>query len=137
MRRIYHYSTKRRCFAARRKFASQISLRGVEICQDTRPSNQPSLYKIAIPDKVRERKYPWIYCCGATLSMGEGAAGAFITAFSYSESCHLILLIVCLGKDVRARGDLPRKSLCAATDNATIPDTLLIFPHMNQRYPTK
>ena len=64
----------------------QISLRGVEICQDTRPSNQPSLYKVEIPYKVRERKYPWIYCCGATLSMGEGAAGAFTLVLSYCES---------------------------------------------------
>ena len=33
--------------------------------------------------------------------------------------------------DERVRGDLPRKSLCAATDKATIPDMSLIFPHMN------
>ena len=39
--------------------------------------------------------------------------------------------------DERARGDLPRKSLCAATDIVTIPETLLIFPHMKQRHPTK
>ena len=32
--------------------------------------------------------------------------------------------------DERARGDLPRKSLCAAKDKVTIPDMLLIFPHM-------
>ena len=30
---------------------------------------------------------------------------------------------VCLGEDERARGDLPRKSLRAATDTVTIPDT--------------
>ena len=39
------------------KCDKQISLRGVEICYDTRPSNQPSLYKIVKPDKVRERNY--------------------------------------------------------------------------------
>ena len=39
--------------------------------------------------------------------------------------------------DERARGDLPHKSLCAAMDNATIPDTSLIFPHINYRYSAK
>ena len=37
--------------------------------------------------------------------------------------------------DERARGDLPRKSLCAATDIVTIPEKLLIFPYINYRYP--
>ena len=51
--------------------------------------------------------------------------------------CQKVICALKPRSDERARGDLPRKSLCAATDKATIPDTALIFPHMNQRYPTK
>ena len=107
-----------------RRFALQISLRGVEISNDIRPSNQSSLYKIAIPDKVRERKYPWIYCCGATLSMGEGAAGAFALFSLINTPLY-----------TRKKWKFARQiSLCGCRLCCDTRKVFIIYPHENFRY---
>ena len=90
------------------KCDKQISLRGVEICYNTRPSNQPSLYEIAIPDKVWERNYFYLHILNFNTSLlQEGKKWYFLADMQLIHEVHNVCQkVICALKprsDERAR----------------------------------
>ena len=82
---------------------------------------------------------PKVEICLANLFVRQQIMSRYLKSVYYLTACKLSIpekhgkhkkVSLKPRSDERARGDLPRKSLCAAKDKVTIPDMLLIFPHM-------